>query len=97
MFQRGPQPGYSPRQAALNRLPAGTTCVRLYGAGGLRGFSVQLAHGQQIGSGGNAASAWSRAIEWADRNLAPNAQVTGAVRRPVDLAVSRPVEDATDL
>lgn len=54
MWGKEPIPGGTPKADALAHLPPG--------------YSVQLADGRQIGSGGNATSAWGKAHDWALRN-----------------------------
>lgn len=67
MFARGPQPGGTPKTDALQFLPAGTTCVRVRGAG-MTAYVVNLPNGLQIASGGNSATAWGNAHGWGLRN-----------------------------
>jgi hypothetical protein len=55
----------------MKLLPIGTTCKRM-SAMGITGYVVQLPTGQAIGSGGNAATAWSKAENWALRNQTRN-------------------------
>lgn len=68
MFSKGPMPGATPKQDAMQLLPAGTKCT-LASALGITGYVVTLPDGQQIASAGNAGQAWSKAHDWALRNL----------------------------
>jgi hypothetical protein len=70
MFAKGPMPGANPKMDALALLPEGTKCVVVHAAG-MRGYSVQLPDGRQVGAGGNANTAWNRAHDWALRNATP--------------------------
>lgn len=67
MFAKGPMPGATPKKDALDVLPVGTTCTRVHAAG-MVGYSVKLPSGRQIGAGGSASVAWSKAHDWACRN-----------------------------
>jgi hypothetical protein len=70
MFAKGPQPGATPKADAMKLLPAGTECKRTSGFG-MSGWAVFLPDGRRIGSAGNASGAWSKAEDWARRNLPP--------------------------
>lgn len=64
MFAKGPQPGATPKQDALEHLPKGTRCVKTT-AHGITGYVVKMPNGNAIASAGNANEAWRKALDWA--------------------------------
>lgn len=68
MFAKGPMPGATPKEDALKVLPAGTRCERMSGMG-ITGYVITLPDGKQIASAGNAGQAWTKALDWAFRNV----------------------------
>lgn len=66
MFAKGPVPGLTPRQDALELLPVGKRCTKVTRMG-ITGYMVELPSGQSIASAGNAQQAWEKARDWALR------------------------------
>lgn len=74
MFAKGPMPGATPKQDALEHLPKGTHCAKVT-SHGITGYVVKLPNGHAIASAGNANGAWDKARDWALAN--PDAAARG--------------------